>query len=64
VEQREGALARFQVSVDALASLVAGARRLPGAELPSLTLSVPASGVQLEVFVPVGELKMFVERAR
>jgi hypothetical protein len=63
--QGEATLARIQVSVDALASLVVGgARRLPGKELPSLTLSVPPSGVQLDVFVPAAELKTFVEQKR
>jgi hypothetical protein len=61
--QGAATLARIQVSVDALASLVTGgARRLPGKALPSLTLSVPSSGVQLDVFVPAAELKSFVER--
>jgi hypothetical protein len=51
-------VARFQVSVDALSRLVNGQTlRAPGRRLTSVAVSVPESGLQVELHIPTEELR-------
>jgi hypothetical protein len=57
-------VARFQISVDLLSSLINGQpRRAPG-PLTSLAVSVPDAGVQVGVHIPVEDLRAIVKPGR